>query len=119
MAYISAQKGPLAVMAYFIHKDEHVYVFQGVTSQALFRGYSPAFAHTMGGFKTPSDPGRINVALERLRIRATTRSATLQEALKTLGVQEERLDEIALLNGRPLTDTIPANTLLKVVMKEN
>ena len=115
MAYISAQKGPLAVMAYFIHKDEHVYVFQGVTSQALFRGYSPAFAHTMGGFKTLSDPGRINVAPERLRIRATTRSATLQEALKTLGVREKRLEEMALLNGRRLTDTIPAKTLLKVV----
>ena len=117
MAYINAQQGPLAMMAYFIQKDEHVYVFQGVTSQVLFRGYRSAFAHTMGGFKTLSDPKRINVEPERIRMRATARSATLQEALKTLGVQEKRLEEMALLNGKRLTDTLPANTLLKLVVK--
>jgi predicted Zn-dependent protease len=119
IAYINAQQGPLTMMAYFIHKDQHVYVFQGVTSQALFRGYRPTFAHTMGGFKTLSDPKRINVEPERIRMRSTARSATLQEALTTLGVQEKRLEEMALLNGKRLTDTIPVNTLLKVVMKGN
>jgi hypothetical protein len=29
------------------------------------------------------------------------------------------LDEMALLNGSRLTDTIPANMFLKVVMKDN
>jgi hypothetical protein len=43
----------------------------------------------------------------------------LKEALTTLGVPEKRLKEMALLNGRRLTDTIPANTLLKVVTKGN
>ncbi len=117
MAYINAQEGPLGITAYFIQKDEHVYVFQGVTPQALFREYRPAFAHTMGGFKTLSDPERINVEPERVRIRTIGRSATLQKVLETLGVQEKRLEEMAQLNGRRLTDTIPANTLLKVVMK--
>jgi len=119
IAYISTQQGSLAMMAYFIQKDQNVYVFQGVTSQALFREYRTTFAHTMGGFKALSDPKRIDVKRERIRVRAIGRCAILQEALKTLGVQEKRLEQIALLNGRRLTDTIPANTLLKVVPKGN
>jgi len=119
IAHVAAQQGSLAMMAYFIQKDEDVYVFQGVTSQALFGKYIPAFGHAMGGFKALSDPERINVAPERVRIRSIGRSATLQEAFKTLGVQEKRLEEMALLNGRQLTDTIPANMLLKVVMPGN
>jgi hypothetical protein len=73
----------------------------------------------MGGFKALSDPERINVEPERVLIRAIGQSATLKEALETLGIQENRLDEMPLLNGRRLTDTIPANMFLKVVVKDN
>ncbi len=69
----------------------------------------------MRQFKELDDPKRINVRLDRIRIRVTRTSDTLGNALRSLGVLDEKLKEIALLNGRNLQKAIPANTLLKVV----
>jgi predicted Zn-dependent protease len=119
ISHMTTQQGAIRVMSYFIDKDGRIYVFHGFTSQPLFQGYASVFANTMGGFKPLTAPNRINVKPERVRIRSIGRSTTLKEALTTLGVPEKRLEEMALLNGRRLTDTIPANTLLKVVTKGN
>lgn len=114
---VPTPKGPLRVMSYFIQKDQKTYAFHGVCNPSVFQGYRPVFDHTMGGFKAVADPKRINVKPDRLRVRATKRAATLNDALKSLGVEDEKLKEAALLNGRHLHDWVAANTLLKVVKK--
>jgi len=108
---------PIGVMSYFIQKDTHIYVFHGFTPQSLFQGYTSFFEDTMGGFKTLSDPKRINVKPDRLRIRVTKRAATLRDALRSQGVPDEALEDMALLNGGALQETIPPKTLLKTVEK--
>jgi hypothetical protein len=71
----------------------------------------------MSRFKELSDPKRINVKPDRIRIRATKTSDTLENELRSLGVPNEKLKEIASINGENLNQMIPANTLLKVVEK--
>jgi predicted Zn-dependent protease len=71
----------------------------------------------MSQFKELSDPNRINVKPDQIRVRSTRTSDTLGNTLRSLGVPNDQLEQIALLNGRQLNDRVPANTLIKVVEK--
>ena len=70
-------------------------------------------------FKELSDPRRIDVKPDRIRIREARGSGTFENALRSLNVPNEELKEMALLNGRDLSQIVPANTLIKVVEKGN
>jgi predicted Zn-dependent protease len=112
---INTQQGPIRVMSYFILKGKPTFVFHGFSSQAIFERYESIFRATMGGFRALTDPKRIDVEPERIRILATRSSSTLKEALYSAGVADQKLKDMALLNGRHLHDMLPANTLFKVV----
>jgi len=114
---VQTQKGTIRVMSYFIEKDKKIFLFHGLTSPQKFQGLQALFERTMGQFKGLSDPGRINVKPDRLRIRSTQTSDTLENAFRSFGVPSDQVAQLALLNGRQLSDRIPANTLIKVVEK--
>jgi predicted Zn-dependent protease len=71
----------------------------------------------MRQFRELSDPRRIGVKPDRVRIRVARSSGTLEDVLRSLNVPNEKLKEMALLNGRDLSQIIRANTLIKVVEK--
>lgn len=112
---ITTRSGPIRAMSYFIQMTGHISVFHGFASQALYKRYRPVFHNTMSRFKALTNPQRLNVRPDRLRVRATKTAGTLKAALRSLGIADRKLKEIAVLNGKKLTDTVPANTLLKVV----
>ena len=114
---IRTEKADYRLMSYFIEKGKSVFVFHGLTSVERFQSYGPLFENTMRQFRELSDPRRIDVKPDRIRIRATRSSDTLENALRSLNVPNEKLKEVALLNGGNLNQIIPANTLIKVVEK--
>jgi len=114
---VQTQKGVVRVLSYFIQRGKEIFVFHGLTSPGLFQKYGSIFEGTMRNFRELSDPKRINVKPDRIRIRAIGSAGTLENALRSLGVPNEKLKETALLNGRNLDEVIPANTMLKVVEK--
>ena len=71
----------------------------------------------MRQFKELSDPKRIDVRPDRIRIRTVRDSDTMENALRSFGLQNEKLKEMALLNGATHNQIIPTNTLIKVVEK--
>jgi len=48
-------------------------------------------------------------------VRRATRADNLGNALRALGVPENRIKEMSLLNGGEPNEPLPPNTLLKVV----
>jgi len=112
---LRTSEGVLRVMSYFIQKEKSIYVFHGVTSPNHFQKYRDAFDNTMRQFKDLTDPKRINVQPDRLRIRAAGSADTLENGLRALGVPEKHLKDTVLLNGGVPNQKIAANTLLKVV----
>jgi predicted Zn-dependent protease len=116
---IRAEKAAYRLMSYFIEKGKNVFVFHGLASAETFQHYGPLFENTMRQFRELSDPRKIDVKPDRIHIRATRRSGTLEDALRSLNVLDEKLKEMALLNGGDLGQIIPANTLIKVVEKGN
>jgi predicted Zn-dependent protease len=117
LSQLRSREGVLEVLSYFIQKDNLVYVFHAYTSVGLFHGYRPTFETTIMGFRGLSDPSRINVRPDRIRIYSTQAEGTLRAALLALGVSADELEKTAVLNGKNLGDRIPANTLLKVIEK--
>jgi predicted Zn-dependent protease len=116
---IRSQKAAYRLMSYFIEKGKTVFVFHGLTTAEGFKNYGPLFESTMRQFRDLSDPRKIDVKPDRIRIRAARGSDPLENVLRSLNVPNERLKEMALLNGRDLGEIIPANTLVKVVEKGN
>ena len=114
---IRTQQAIYRLLSYFIEKGRHVFVFHGLTLIDRFQNYGPPFENTMRQFRELSDPRRINVKPDRIRIRTTRTSDTLENVLRSYGVQNEKLKEMALLNGGNLDQVIPANSLIKVVEK--
>ena len=114
---IRTQKAAYRLMSYFIEKGKGVFVFHGLTSAERFQNYGPLFENTMRQFRELSDPRRIDVKPDRIRIRTTRSSGTLENALRSLGVSNEKLKEMIFLNGGNPNQILPANTLIKVVEK--
>lgn len=103
------------VMSYFIEKDRKVFVFHGMTPIQRFPSYGRTFERVMGQFKELTDPRRIEVKPDRLRVHPVRVSDSLENSLSSLGVPKERLKEVILLNGGMASQTIPAGSLVKVV----
>jgi len=114
---IRTQKAAYRLMSYFIEKGKSVFVFHGLTPVERFQNYGLLFENTMRQFRELSDPRRIDVKPDRIRIRNARSSDTLENALRSLGVPNEKLKETALLNGGNLNEVITANTLIMVVEK--
>jgi predicted Zn-dependent protease len=114
---IRGQKTGYRLMSYFIEKGKNIFVFHGVASVEQFPSYGPLFENTMRQFRELSDPRRIDVRPDRIRIRATRGEGTLENALRSLNVPNDKLKAMALLNGGDLHQVIPANTLIKMVEK--
>ncbi len=108
-------QSPLKVMSYFIQKGDKVYVFHGYTLEASFAQYQSLFQNTMAQFKELTDPARINVKPALLRVRQVANQATLRDVLKGFGVVDDKLEAMAILNNRQLSDVLPPGTLVKVV----
>jgi predicted Zn-dependent protease len=114
---IRTEKAAYRLMSYFIEKGKSVFVFHGLTTAERFQNHGPLFESTMRQFRELSDPRRIGVKPDRVRIRVARSSGTLEDVLRSLNVPNEKLKEMALLNGRDLSQIIRANTLIKVVEK--
>ena len=117
VSQLRSQKGPVRVMSYFIQKDKNVHVFHGICPENSFEAYAAAFEGTMAGFRKLTDHRKLSVKPDRIRIRRTPAAGTLRQALRSLGVPENKHEELALLNGKHLDDHLPAQTLLKLVKK--
>lgn len=116
---VHTQKEAYRLLSCFIEKGRNVFVFHGLTSIRRFQNYKSLFENTMRQFRELSDPRRINVKPDRIRVRYTKTTDTLGNVLQSFGVPKERLKEMALLNGGDLNQVIPAKILIKVVEKGN
>ncbi len=107
----------LKILTYFYQYDNIIYQILGVTKSADYFTYSGDFENTMRKFKKLTDPARINVKPERIKVVKVKRSGTVQNALKSYNTPTDRLEEVAVLNSMLLTDNVSGGTLIKVLQK--
>lgn len=107
----------IRVLAYLIQYNSMIYQFLGVAAEADYNTYSGRFLGTMQSFRTLSDPDKINRKPEYIRIKTVEKNGTLADALKAFNAPSNRMDELSILNGMPLTAQVNKGMLIKLVGK--
>ena len=115
VAEVQSRNGTVRTLSYFIQKEDVIYTFGGLSTSRNYPQYENLFENTLSRFAELTDARRISVQPERVRVRRAARADTLGNALRALGVAENRVKEISLLNGGVPDEPVPPNTLLKVV----
>lgn len=110
-----ASSQTIRVLMYFIQYGENIYNLIGVSTQQDFENYARLFQSTMGTFRELSDPSKINKQAERVKVKPVPRSGTLAQAFSSLRVEQDRMEEFAVLNGMSLDDQVQEGMLVKVV----
>lgn len=111
------QAQPLRLMSYFIEYNGLIYQLFGYAQLNDFDRYARDFSTSMQGFKVLRDPSKLNAQPEKIRIKTAYRSANLQETFRALNVPQDRMEELAILNGMQLSDMVKSGSLIKVIGK--
>lgn len=107
----------ISVQSYFIKKQNNIFVFHGFASDSDFNKYRSTFTNTMDKFKTLDNPKRINVKPKRVVLRNVRSTAILKDIFTRSGVDKEKQEALAILNGMHLNDRIEKGTPLKFIVE--
>jgi predicted Zn-dependent protease len=103
------------VLSYYINYSGNVYVFHGVSTEKDFRSNQRAIESTLQSFAPLTDQSKITVRPKKISVRPAPVSGNVSQVLSRLGVPQNQLREIALLNNLELKDNVQAGKLIKVV----
>lgn len=110
---ISTESGDLRILSYFIQKDDKIYVFHGYSAAANFSQYVTTLSSVMTGFDHLRNQAALNKKPARIRITSVRANGTLEAALRSLGAKDDKLPELALINGMELQDQVKRGDLVK------
>jgi len=102
-------------MVYFIRYNNFTFMMAGASSPANFSGYSATFQNAMTSFRTLTDAAHLNRNPERISIKTTSKSMTVKQAFESYGITSSRFEEMAILNGKQLSDQLPTGSVIKIV----
>lgn len=105
----------IRVKASFISYGGNVYMLAGLAEPADFTRYQRDIDYTLGSFARLTDASKLNKKPETLKIVSNPRSQSLGQALTSAGVPQGRVQELAILNGMEVNETIPAGMLIKAL----
>lgn len=109
----------IKTLSYYIQYGDLIYHFLGLSAEADFPSYRGRMLTTMTEFNTLTDPDKLNRQADRLKIVSLPRKMTLREAFSYFRQDSDRRDELAILNGMELQQSLPAGTLIKTVETPN
>lgn len=110
-----AQQQNIRAFMYFIQYGDNIYHFMGACMQADFDAYRQVFQSSMGSFRVLNDASKINRQAERVKVRTVSQNGTLSQAFNTLHIDQNRMEELAILNGMALNDRVNRGMLIKVI----
>lgn len=102
------------ILSCFINYDSKYYVFHGLAAENNYDIYSSSFMTVINSFSRLTDPSKLNKKPLRIQIKKVQRSGTLSEVLRYYGIEQEKMQELALLNNLELTDRLETGRLIKI-----
>ncbi|NJC27886.1 M48 family metalloprotease [Neolewinella antarctica] len=107
------QSPPIAVEASFISYGGNIYMIVGMAAEADFRRYQRDIEYTIQSFAQLTDQSKLNRQPERIKIVTNDRTQTIQQALIGQRIPQDRLQELSILNGMELNETMQKGMLYK------
>ncbi|MDZ7724316.1 MAG: M48 family metalloprotease [candidate division KSB1 bacterium] len=112
---VPSQNDTLRVSSMYISKDNQVFVFHGITRRSLFSSYQSKFENSMVSFDRLTDPEKLDVKPQSIKIQQVNQTAKLSEVLTRWNVPADEQEKLALLNGMVLNDTVSSGELVKLL----
>ena len=109
------QRPAVRTLSYLIQQGNIIYHLVGVAAANNFENFQNLFSNAMQSFQTLTDASKLNKKPERIRLKTTTKTGTLEQVLDGYAVAKSRQTEMAILNGMKLTDRVEKGTLIKLV----
>lgn len=109
------QQQTLRTLSYLIAYGGNIYHLFGITTLEEFNTFYPLFTNAMTSFQELTEPDKLNRQPERIRIETISSTTTLGQALRRFGAEEDRLEELAILNGMTLDTRLEAGRLIKLL----
>jgi predicted Zn-dependent protease len=117
VADLQQQQGVVRTLTYLIQYGENIYSIMGASSANDFSNYMSLFSNTMKSFSTLTDASKINVQPDRIRVKPVKIAGTLAQALRDLGAKQDKMEELAILNGMTLEERVDKGMLIKLIEK--
>jgi predicted Zn-dependent protease len=113
------QQIKIKVLSYFIQYENLIYKFNGMTYDELFSQFAPVFENSMKTFKKLTDTSKLNKKADKIKIQKVPSTMTLQQAFSRFNMPSSRHEELAILNGMELNDSVASGMLIKTISNEN
>jgi predicted Zn-dependent protease len=110
------QQSPTTLDAAFIQKDGRMFQILGQSQHPGDANEAEVFTSARS-FRTLSDPARLNVTPDRVRVAAAPATGTLSSIVQRLGSRAADVEDDAILNNVQAGDTIRAGTLVKYIVR--
>lgn len=104
----------IRTLTYFIKYGGNIYSIMGISTANDFNNYTQAFTNTMENFSALTDPEKLNRQPERIKVETVNQTATLSQIFQRNNIKEDRMQELAILNGMELNDRVEKGTMIKL-----
>lgn len=111
------QQQQVRTLTYLIQYGGNIYSIMGVSHAQNFNAYAQTFTTISQSFKQLTDPAKLNRQPERIQVKPVQQSSTLAQALRSYQTPDNRLEELAILNGMELEDRVEQGTLIKTIVR--
>lgn len=109
------QAPPIRILSYLIQYNDAIYSMVGFSARQDFDQYFNTFQSNMQGFKILTDQAKINKKPERIRIKTINNTQPLQSIFQYYKVPPARYNELAILNGMLLNESVTKGMMVKIV----
>jgi predicted Zn-dependent protease len=113
----TGQQQTIKVISYFIAYNSSNYVFHGVAAETDFNAFIRTFETNMASFNRLTDPVKLNVTPSKIIVKTVPKTGTATEAFRSLGVAQNKMSEVALLNNVELSGQLSAGKMVKIIGK--
>ena len=103
--------------ATFIAYGGNVYNFTTIAAAQRASRYAAPLARTVQSFSELTEARYLNREPERVAVQRVGSATTLQSFLQQAGTPQDRMQEVAILNGMDLGERLAAGTLVKTISR--
>ncbi|NID11050.1 M48 family metalloprotease [Fibrivirga algicola] len=107
----------LQIGTYLIQYNGNIYALHGLSSAADFQKSFPTFKSVSEGFRTLTDPDKLNRKPDRVYVRQAPRAGTFREVMTAMNMPASRIEELGVVNSLKADERVEKGTLLKVITK--
>jgi predicted Zn-dependent protease len=112
---MAGQEQTLDITSYYLTFDDKVFAFHGLAGEGTMTSYAGTFDPVARGFGRLDNSALADVSPRRIEVRGVERRTTLERAFNSFNVPEDKIDDLAILNGRELLDVLEPGERVKLV----